>query len=342
MRILLVRTSSLGDVVHALPVLAALRRARPEAEIGWVVESAFAALLERHRDIDRVLQVRTRAWRREPASGTTLAGVRRAATELSGFGADVTLELMGNHKGGVLAWLSRAPVRIGARRSDRREPSSRIWINRPVVVQGRHAVDRNLSLLAGLGIEPGPADFAADRLVSSTPVELQRASGIDDTGFALIHPGAGWGNKRWPPERWGRLAAALRSRGVRVRVGYGPGEAGLAGAVALASGGTAEPVDLDSLPLLIATLRRAAVVLAGDTGPLHLAHALGVPVVAVLGPTDPERHGPYGAPEQAVHRRLPCSFCYRRFDETKACLWEVTPEMVLERVTAVIGSAKGA
>ncbi|HEY2290797.1 MAG TPA: glycosyltransferase family 9 protein, partial [Thermoanaerobaculia bacterium] len=167
MRVLIVRTSALGDVVHALPVLTALRRRLPEARIGWVVEEGMAPLLAGHPDLDELLVVRLRQWRKVSRQG--LGELGGFVSELRRFAADVALDLMGNHKAGAISRLSGARTRIGFARPHRREPSSALWINRPVVPRGVHAVDRMLSLLDALGLPPEPADFGPEKLFQEEP-----------------------------------------------------------------------------------------------------------------------------------------------------------------------------
>lgn len=318
--ILLVRTSALGDIVHALPVLSALRRAFPSARLGWVVDEAFAPLLAGHGLLDEVFPVPLRRWRRG-GSGRHRE-LLAALGKLRAFRPDVALDLMGSHKGALLAFVSGAPLRIGARRADRREPASAIWINRPVPCPRRHAVDRGLALLAGLDLAAEPAEFAPEQLACGRDV-------TEPGGHVYLHPGAAWGNKRYPPERWGRVAALLtRSSGLQVRVGVAPGEEHLAEAVVAASGGNARRWDAAGLDQLVATIRGARLVLGGDTGAVHLARALGVPAIAVHGPTDPELHGLYAAPGSALCEPLPCSFCHRRMEEAKPCLLGIPPERV--------------
>jgi len=343
-RILLVRTSSLGDVVHSLPVLAALRRHLPGARIGWVVEEAYAPLLAGHPDLDQLIVVRLRRWGRRPWEARTLGEIAAFVAALDRFAPQVVLDLMGNHKAAAIAALSLAPRRIGHARAGRREPSSAFWLSERVPVDGTHAVDRALSLLDALGLPREPADFGGHKLfrAAAKPAAAIPAAtampGPAATRFALVHPGAGWGNKSYPPAWWGEAAQRLHAAtGVRTRVAAAPGEEGLAAAVVAAADGTAEVAAAPDLPALAALLRGAALMLGGDTGPTHLAHALGTSVLMVMGPTDPDRHGPYGAPERALYRRLPCSFCYRRFDEAKACLLELPPERVAERAAALLG-----
>lgn len=333
MRILLIRTSALGDVVHCLPVLTALRRHLPEAKIGWVVEGAMAPVLAGHPDLDELLVVRLRAWRKRPFSADTRREVAAFRDALDRFAPDTTLDLMGNHKAGFLSALTLCDRRIGPARPWRREPSSAFWISEPVAIRGTHAVDRALSLLDALGIPPEPADFGGEKIFRDEP------ENVPDPPYVLIHPGAGWPSKRYPPERWGEVARRLRdATGLLTWVPVALGEEGLAAEVEAASGGAARTMPAD-LPTLAAMLRRASLVMGGDSGPTHLAHALGTPVLMLMGPTDPARHGPYGAPERALWRVLPCSFCYRRFDETKACLLDIPADRVAERAEELLNCA---
>lgn len=336
-RILLVRTSALGDLVHCLPVATALARHLPEAKIAWVVEEVWAPLLAGHPALDRVIPVRTKAWRKTPGAAATQRDVLATVRELRSFGADVALDLMGNHKGGVLTRLSGARRRIGLDRTSRREPSSALWVGETVPARGVHAVERALSLLSALGLPEEPADFGGDSLLSEAVADGEE---LPDGPFALLHPGAGWGNKVYPAERWGEVARLLAdSTGLATAVALSPSpaERALAEVIVATASGAARPVEAGSLASLVALSRRARLVLGGDTGPIHLAHALGTPVLCLLGPTDPARHGPWGAPDSSLARVLPCSFCYRRFDTTKACLLELTPTQVAERAARLLG-----
>ena len=331
MRILIIRTSALGDVVHALPVLTALRRHLPDAKIGWVVEEAMAPVLAGHPDLDELLVVRLRQWRRISRQG--LGELGGFLTALDRFAPEVVLDLMGNHKAGAIAALTLADRRIGFARRHRREPSSAVWISEPVVPRGRHAVDRMLSLLDALGLPAEPADFGGGKLFREEAAAV--TAGAEP--FVLLHPGAGWANKRYPPAWWGRAVRLLRQEtGVETWVATARGEEGLAAEVVAASEGAARTVPAPDLPALAALARRSRLMLGGDSGPTHLAHALGTPVLMLMGPTDPERHGPYGAPGQALFKRLPCSFCYRRLEEPKACMLEIPPQRVAERAAELL------
>ncbi|MEM6454672.1 MAG: glycosyltransferase family 9 protein [Acidobacteriota bacterium] len=348
MNILLVRTSALGDIVHALPVLIALRRALPNARIGWVVEQVFAPVLAGHPDLDLVVPVRLRAWRRTLGARATRRELRTALRALRAFRADVALDLMGNHKGALLARLSGARRVIGAARRDRREPESALWLRETVPTPSVHAVDRMLDLLAAVGVAaPTPVDFAGDRLMmpdsaaladaGAEDAALARLLADDAPPFVLLQVGAGWGNKIYPPARWGAVARVLRAQtGHEVWVPVAPGERHLADAAAEASDGAARCVDAGPFPVFAALVRRSRLLIGGDTGPLHLAHALGTPVVCVLGPTDPARNGPYRQPERCVYLRLPCSFCHRRMDDARPCLLDLPARAVVARAVAVL------
>lgn len=335
--ILLIRTSALGDIVHALPVLRALRRHLPEARVGWVVEKVFAPLLAEHPQIDQLVEVRMRGWRRNLSSRQTRREIATARRGLRDFRADIALDLMGNHKGGLLARLSGARRRIGAARADRREPSSALWINEPVAVQGRHAVDRGLSLLTPFGIRPEPADFGPAHILPTSPPVAREFLAARERPYVLIQAGAGWANKTWPSAWWGQVAREIvRRTDHEVWVPIAPGEEHLAQAVVEASDGAARAVDAGPFALLAALLRHSRLVLGGDTGPLHLAHALDTPVLCLIGPTDPQKNGPYGRPEQVLWRKLPCSCCYKRFSSPRACLLAISPAEVIERACELL------
>ena len=346
MRILLIRTSALGDVVHALPVLTALRRRFPESRIGWAIEASLAPLLRGHRDLDDILEVDLRGWRRRPLAPRTLRELGSAIRTLRAFKPDITLDLMGNHKGGILARLAGGRL-IGAQRRDRREPSSAMWMTRTVALSGTHAAERTLSLLRGIEIDGEPLaserlDFGAAKLLPEVPATAGRWLERRARPFVFIHPGAAWGNKRYPVAAWGEVSRALAGAlDCDVVIGAGPGEEQLAEQVCAASGGSAEMVAAPTLADLAAIVRRARLVLGGDTGPLHLAHALAAPTIFVMGPTDPARHGPFASQDGAVHVTLPCSGCYKRFESAKACLLAIPPGAIVARALARLGADAG-
>ena len=197
-RILILRISVLGDVVHVLLVLTALRCHFLGARIGWVVEEAMAPILDGHPDLDELLVLRFRAWRRRPLALRTLADVAVFVGALRRFRADAVLDLMGNHKGALIAVTSGAGRRIGLARPDRHKPSSTLWISDPVTLAPStvHAVDRALAVAAALGIPRCAADFGGAKLFSGAPpaaaaADLAAPGGAAEAPFVLLHPGAG-------------------------------------------------------------------------------------------------------------------------------------------------------
>jgi heptosyltransferase-1 len=204
----------------------------------------------------------------------------------------VAVDLQGAIRSAVLARFSGAQVVYGA--ADPRESPASLWYSRQVVARGTHVVEQNLSIVEAVAqqkLNPPPVQFPRDLEAEHRIDQRLFAAGVGQ--FAILNPGAGWGAKRWPAERYGQVAQSLAAQGLRSILNYGPGEETLARAAEEASAGAATPWQ-SSLTELIAFTRRARLFIGGDTGPMHLAAALQVPVVAIFGPTDPARNGPYG------------------------------------------------
>jgi ADP-heptose:LPS heptosyltransferase len=323
LKALLVRLSSIGDVVHTLPALAALHRHGWEA--GWLVEPPSRVLLDESPLLARVIGVPSRkafGW------GQALSVLRALRAERY----DAALDFQGLWKSAAWARLSGARRVVGWERRARREPSSAVLIGeRATRSGGGHVIDKNLALLRPLGIEAVglrefPLPFSADA-VARVDAFLAR---FGEGAPVVLNPGGGWASKLWPAERFGELARGLRARGLRPLVSFGPGEEGLADRVVAASGAAAERSFPTSLLDYVELARRARLVVAADTGPLHLACAVGTPVVALFGPTDPARNGPF-APDDVVLRRTPaCAPCYSRTCARHAGVMDaVTAEEVL-------------
>ena len=304
-RIAIIKLSSLGDVVHALPVAHALRRALPSAHLTWVVEAREYAILRDHPDLDAVVPVDTRLWRRliwRPAGAREVLGkVGRLRERIRRASFDVAIDLQGLLKSGLLTAYTGAPLRIGFSAGRCRERWNALFTNRRVTPpdSARHIVEQYLALLAPLGIEPGPAEFhvpvpaAAERRIE----ELLVKEGVKPGDrLVAINPGAGHPQKRWSVACFGALAERLATEaGARLLLLWGPDEAHMAREISLALPGhsalLAPPTDLGELAAL---LKRCRLMIANDTGPLHLAAALGTPSLGLYGPTRAERNGPYG------------------------------------------------
>lgn len=308
-RFALVRLSALGDVVHALPVAAALRRHRPDAWIAWVVERREAALLRGHPALDAVIEMDSRAWRRA-APRAALAAFRDARRRLASFEFDAAIDLQGLVKSGIVTRATRARLRIGFSAGRCRERLNTLFTNRRVMPGPEcvHAVDQYLALLRPLGVTSPRVEF-------DLPRDEDAEARVDDffAGAGLkprqrlvaLNPGAGNPDKRWPPARFGALARRLAGEGLAVLVTWGPGEEAPAREIAATGGAGVTPAPPTNLFGLLAVLRRASVVVAGDTGPLHLAAALGRPCVGLYAPpadglNGAARTGPYGAGHRIV------------------------------------------
>lgn len=303
-RLLIVRLSAMGDVIHTLPAAYALREAFPRAMIGWLIEERWAELLcapgsprrgprsSQRPLVDWIHTVNLAGWRRSLSTMPTIQRIATVWNDVRAARYDVAVDLQGAIRSAVLARWSRAHVVYGA--AEPRESPATLWYTRRVIASGTHVIEQNLSL----------ATAVAEKRMQTPRVELPRHAESEahmDTqlaqhgisSFALLNPGAGWGAKRWPAERYGQVARDLAKDGLRSVLNYGPGEEGLAQQAEAASEGAAVALN-PSISELIALTRRARLFVGGDTGPMHLAAALSVPVVGIFGPTDPARNGPYG------------------------------------------------
>jgi heptosyltransferase-1 len=293
MRLLIVRLSAMGDVIHALPLAQNARTAG--ATVAWVVERAFAGVLEGNPSCDRIFTADTRGWRRRPLSATTWRGLAALRSQLRAFAPDRTLDAQGLWKSAVAARAAGAPV-VGFSAAARREPASATLCGIPVTpgAEARHVVDRNLALLPAAGIAVTEHAPDASYLLARPTPDADAFLAALPGPFAVFHPGAGRAEKTWGEERFARLAAALRSRrGLAAIVSWGPGDADRAERLAALVPGSFRAPLLD-VPGLARLCTAASLFVGGDTGPLHLADALGTPTLALFGPTDPERNGPYG------------------------------------------------
>jgi heptosyltransferase-1 len=310
MKVAIVKLSSLGDVIHALPVARALRRGVPRLHLTWIVEAREYALLDGHPDLDVVMPVDTRLWRRlirRPAGARQVLGkVRRLRGRIRAARFDVALDLQGLMKSGLLTAYTGAPLRIGFSADHCRERLNCLFTNRRVRPPARavHVVDQYLSLLAPLGVDPGPVEFHVPIPPASTRRmdEFLGEQGVKRRDLLVaINPGAGRDNKRWPVEHFRALAERLAQEpNIRILLLWGPDEVHMARQIRdglAARAILAPPTDLHELA---AILRRAALMVANDTGPLHLAAALGTPSLGLFGPTRAERNGPYGAHGRGV------------------------------------------
>lgn len=352
-RMLIVRLSAMGDVIHTLPAAQALRDAFPQAMIGWIIEERWAELLcsrgtarrgprsAQRPLVDWVHTVNLTGWRKSLFTIPTLQEIAKVWNDVRSVRYDVAVDLQGAIRSAVLARWSGTRVRYGA--AEPREAPASLLYTRRVVTHGAHVIEQNLSVVE----EVAQRTLTAPRAELPRDVEAERqvAQRLAEAGvgaFAILNPGAGWGAKRWPAERYGQVARALAENGVRSILNYGPGEEELASEAEAASHGTAKPMRC-SISELIALTRRAQLFIGGDTGPLHLAAALQIPVVAIFGPTNPARNGPYGANNAArsIVLRNPASpTTHARTSQPDDGMLEITVNAVVEAALALLAESK--
>jgi heptosyltransferase-1 len=301
MNVLVVRLGALGDIVHAVPAVAALRAAFPDARIDWLVDAKHRPFLELVPVIDRIVAV-------ERAS---LSGWVEVTRRLRQARYDAALDLQGLLKSAVLARASGAARVVGFSIFHLREKTARPFYSESIEAEGGHVIRKNLRLLEALGVHDDRIMFPLAEVASRAADDVVAAAG--GAPIALINPGAAWPNKRWMPQRFGEVAAFLRDiRGVAPFVLWGPGEESLARAVVEASSGTARQAPATEIADLVALCRRASLVISGDTGPLHIAAAVGTPIVSLFGPTDPSRNGPWSPTDAVISRFESCACHYDR------------------------------
>jgi len=341
MKILIVKLSAIGDVLHTLPALCALRRHRPRARIDWVVEAAAADLLRGHPDLDRIIVSRRRTWLRDLGDrrrrAAALDGMRRFLAELRRTRYDLVLDFQALLKSALVVALARGRSRVGFDRGLAHMEHSYHVLDRRIAPPSMevHALERNLMMIRALGVPArrveyrlamGPAEErAVDRLLG----------GLDRRGpLVAVNPVAQWPTKLWPEARFAALAGRLQARyDARVVLTGGSGDREAVGRIAA---GMARPaLDLagrTSLRALAALYRRARCVISTDTGPMHLAAAVGTPVVALFGPTAPWRTGPHGAGHQVVRAPAVCAPCFKRRCIAGGCMDRIPVERVMAAV----------
>jgi lipopolysaccharide heptosyltransferase I len=324
-RILLVKLGAIGDVVHTLPALACLRRALPDAHLGWAVERGGAAkILQDNPCLDELIELDLRGWRKSLMNVETQTAIRKAMARLRNARFDLSLDFQGLMKSAMVARLARVPRRIGFAREALREPASAFMLTERVVADDEdHVIKKNLKLAEYLGCDvSGAYQFPvalSDDDERFAEQQLQRFDGR----FAILNPGGGWPTKLWSADGFGAIADRLwEARGIRSVVTYGPGEEELAQSVVDSSRAKAA-VALDStLKQFFALARRAILFVGGDTGPLHVAAAARAPVVAIFGPTSARRNGPFAEDDVVIERfDLDCrTDCYRRSCSHTSCM----------------------
>lgn len=332
-RLLVVRLGSLGDLVHTLPAVSAIRRTYPAVDIHWLVDAV-------HRDFLALVPLLTSVVvLRDRTAGAWLA----ARGELRALDLDVALDFQGLLKSAALARLSGARRVIGfTRRAAREGLAAPFYSERVDAETGQHVIEKNLALAGAIGVTTDALEFPLAE-VDSAAVDAIRRQGLGR--YALINPGAAWPNKRWPPASFGQVARLLHARHeLRSVVLWGPGERPLADDIVASSGGAAHAAPETTIRDLVALSRHAALIVSGDTGPLHIAAAVGVPAVGVFGPTNPKRNGPWREADVSISRYEVCDCHYERRcrrDDEHWCLGTITVDEVAAAIEKRLGAVAG-
>jgi len=324
MRILIIKPSSLGDVVHALPTVNLIRRRFPDAHLAWLINDTLASLLKNCSIIDELItfpRQRFGSAKELPAFGDFLA-------VLQGKGFDIVVDLQGLFRSGLMSWATLATRRIGL--SDARE-GARLFYNEVVEVRHPHAVDRYLRAARHLGFGDGLIEFP----LGSSPEDVEHVSRLvgaasPPRSLIALNPSARWETKLWGVDNYRALAQRLPRE--RVVFTGSSSEANWIGRLAQGCLNLAGKTDLAQLAELY---RRCALLITNDSGPMHIAAAVGTPVVAIFGPTDPALTGPYGKQHVVLRAGIPCSPCLKPYcthTPRMECMSLVTVEQVLAAV----------
>lgn len=329
---LIVRLGSLGDIIHTIPAAAALRAAFPAARIDWLTAPQYLDLLGLVDGLDARVGVDTRAIAGGPHA------VARTIGRLRSQRYDAVLDMQGLLKSAVVARLAGARRTIGFTRDQLREPAAAMFYTDTVAPDGAaHIIRKHLSLMTAVGVDDRTIRFPLR--VPESPAVTALTQRIGRGGFVLVNPGAAWPNKRWDTSKFGAVAAGLaRTHGVRSVVMWGPDERGLADAVVAASGGAAELAPQTRIVDLFALARAARLMISGDTGPMHIAGAVGTPIVGVFGPTSALRNGPWAVDDEVLSQIDQCQCVYeRRCRRSNMCINDIQVDDVVRAAERRLG-----
>lgn len=346
--ILIVKLTALGDITHTLPALTTLRRTHPQAHLTWLVEDSAQDLLRDHPALDRLLVWPRRHWRKLFRTGHWLALAQAVASfrrQLRETRFDLAIDFQGLVKSALWIAQARATTKAGYGPGQRHDEFAWLALDRRIPVRdpGAHAVERNLRLLDALGFPRLPLafDFPTPEARRQEALMLLAESGIPHgSPFVAVNAMTRWPTKNWTADHFARTADLIRAAGLPVVFTGAPGDRSAIDDIFARMKERAVRLDgKTSLQTLGAIFRDASVVLSTDTGPMHIAVAVGTPVVALFGPTSPEYTGPYGSQNTVIRAGLPCSPCFRRVCRTRdfephACMRRLDPADVARAVLA--------
>lgn len=350
MRVLVVKMSALGDIIHALPVLDYLHRAHPGIQVDWVAESPFRDVLEGNPLISQLHLVSTKVWRKRPLASETWRAVGSLKRELRARSYDLVFDIQGNLKSGLIASLAGCGTVVGFAASELQERINLLFTTKRVTLlpQDRHITDQYLRLVSSCF----GRDFSAMRLTSdiaTSPADASLAesllASLPPGRKFLFHQGTTWDTKYWLKANWIELGRQLLAsfQGASVLLSWGnEGEKEVAGAIASAIGPGARVIDRYPLKGFAALLKRMDVVVGGDTGPVHIAAAVGTPTVSLYRASDGRRSGPRGDRHVIIQAPLHCTACFRtKCQRDHECRASITVSSVMKGIESIFKDSRG-
>lgn len=326
---LIIRLSSLGDIIHTLPAFSALRKNFPDAKISWIVEEKGKEILDFVPRLDRIIPIQPAGWRlNKKEFWSEISQTRKKLKNKN----QIAIDFQGLAKSGFLAFLSRAQKRIGFHRKNLREPLASLFYTHRLrkIPEGIHVIGKNLMLLTLLGMYEKKYEFSLslpEDLTESVSSKLKELGYEEEKKLIIFNIGSGWKTKRWFPERWIELIKRLRKKEFFSILLWGTEEEK---SIAQTIG---KKTDTPLAPFLtlkevIALVKKASLLISGDTFALQVACAFSRPVVGLFGPTNPRRNGPFSLQDKVAFHELECSYCYRRSCSSLECLKKITPDEV--------------
>jgi heptosyltransferase I len=331
MNILIVKLSAVGDVIHTLPSLSALRKLYPDAHITWVVEEAAAGLVENHPYLDKVLISRRKSWIKYFRKGEIcrpLREIRAFLKELRRRPYDLVIDFHGLLKSALIVLFSGGLRKLGY---DSLQELSGLFYNEKIPEDmNKHAVDRYLDFPHYLGVKTVQPEFIlpSDSAAQANVKSMLKKYHLKNKKFIAVNPVAYWDTKLWDNEKFARLADSIKTKLNAEVVFTGSEKSSIEMIIAQMSSKAVSLAGETTLAELADVYKKALMVITTDSGPMHLAAAVGTPVVALFGPTDPKRTGPYGEGHTIIRVDLPCSPCFLKTCPTKKCMQSISPEQV--------------
>ena len=337
-RFLIIKLGSIGDVIHTLPALATLKRAFPDAEVDWLVEKKARIVLDRNSLIHAVIEADTHRWRKFWWTPGTLSELSCLIRRLRARKYDVAIDFQGLWKSAAFGYFANPRLFMGFAAEALKEPGCRIFYKNRISPspQSNHVVEKYLDLVRSLGDVIPTYNFDLNVSEEDERYVSQQLISHGIQKFVILNPGGGWITKNWLPENYAELHDKLHlTFGLETVLTWGPGEESLVDRI-IDYCRTKPPARFPTtIPQFTALARKAALFVGGDTGPLHIAAACGTPIVAIYGPTDPVRNGPFGQGDWVAWEKVPCGPCYQRTCEIyqNECLRRIHIGQVFDLIT---------